>query len=56
MNAAEFERTFNLPFNEAISWFRGKLNIPTTKWDELAGEAHGKGFMSAGCLPGGFAG
>jgi len=28
--------------------YREKLNIPTTKWDELASEAHGKGFMSAG--------
>ena len=48
MNQEAFERTFQLPFAEASSWFRSKLNIPTTKWDELAGEAHGKGFMSAG--------
>lgn len=48
MNQEAFERTFQLPFAEASAWFRSKLNIPTTKWDELAGEAHGKGFMSAG--------
>lgn len=48
MTTADFERIFNLPYNEALSWFRDKLDIPTTKWDELAGEAHGKGFMSAG--------
>ncbi|ADW18579.1 head morphogenesis protein SPP1 gp7 [Desulfobulbus propionicus DSM 2032] len=48
MDSAEFEQIFRLPFAEASAWFRDKLNIPTTKWDELAGEAHGKGFMSAG--------
>ena len=48
MNATDFNRTFNLPFNEAVTWFRDKLNIPTTKWDELEGAAHAKGFMSAG--------
>lgn len=48
MNPDNFARTFNLPFNEALAWFRDKLNIPTTKWDELVGEAHGRGFMSAG--------
>ena len=48
MEAAEFEHVFRLPFAEASAWFRGKLNIPTTKWDELEGSAHGKGFMSAG--------
>lgn len=48
MNQADFSRIFSLPFNEASAWFLAKLNIPTTKWDELAGEAHGKGFMSAG--------
>ena len=29
MNQADFVRTFNLPFNEASTWFRDKLNIPT---------------------------
>lgn len=48
MTEAEFAQVFSLPFEEAAAWFRDKLNIPTTKWDELAGEAHGKGFMSAG--------
>jgi len=48
MDAAEFERVFRLPFAEATAWFRAKLDIPTTRWDELEGLAHGKGFMSAG--------
>jgi len=48
VNQEAFERTFQLPFAEASAWFRSKLNIPTTKWDELSGEAHGKGFISAG--------
>ena len=48
MNAAEFERTFKLPFAEAVAWFRAKLNMPTEHWDELEGAAHAKYFTSAG--------
>ena len=48
MDELEFQRVFNLPFAEAEAFFRDKLNIPTGKWDELAGAAHAKGFMSAG--------
>lgn len=48
MNAADFKRIFSLPFVEAESFFRDKLNIPTLRWDELDGAAHARGFMSAG--------
>ena len=50
MNAAEFERTFKLPFVEAAQWFRDKLNIPTSHWAELEGAAHAKAFTSAGAV------
>ena len=48
MTDAEYNATFNLPFNEASQFFRDKLNIPTEHWDDLWKEEHAKGFMSAG--------
>lgn len=48
MTAAEFNKIFNLPFKEATSFFRAKLNIPTARWDDLWQEQHAKGFMVAG--------
>ena len=48
MNAAEFDRTFKLPFDEAVAWFRAKANVPTEHWAELEGAAHAKMFTSAG--------
>ncbi|MDO9069331.1 MAG: phage minor head protein [Deltaproteobacteria bacterium] len=48
MNETDFKRIFNLPFTEAEDFFKNKLNIPTSAWDELTGAAHAKGFMSAG--------
>lgn len=38
----------SLPFAEQIAFFRGKLNIPTARWDDLWQEAHDTGFMVAG--------
>ncbi len=38
----------SLPFKEAIDFFRGKLNIPTERWDDLLDAAHDVGFMVAG--------
>ena len=29
-----------VPFDEAIRFFRQKLNISTKRWDDLKGEAH----------------
>jgi uncharacterized protein with gpF-like domain len=39
---------FDLPFDEAIEFFRRKLNVPTLKWDDLWRGEHAKGFMVAG--------
>lgn len=37
-------------FDQAIVFFRQKLNVPTDHWDDLMGEMHGKGFMVAGAV------
>lgn len=39
-----------LPFDEAIRFFRGKLNVPTARYDDLVKEMHAKGFMVAGAM------
>lgn len=38
------------PFDEAIAFFRQKLNIPTERWDDLWKLMHTKGFMVAGAM------
>lgn len=38
----------SLPFAEQIAFFRGKLNVPTARWNDLWQEAHDAGFMVAG--------
>jgi hypothetical protein len=48
MTDDEYNAVFRLPFAEASSFFRDKLNIPTDKWDDIWKEQHAKGFMSAG--------
>jgi len=48
MNTAEFTRIFSLPFAEASAFFRDKLTIESSAWDELDGAAHAKAFTSAG--------
>ena len=48
MNDAAFIRIFNLPFDEATSFFRNKLTIESDAWDDLTGAAHAKAFTSAG--------
>ena len=48
MTAADFQRVFALPFAEAVSFFRDKLNLPTAAFDDLVGAAHAKAFVSAG--------
>jgi SPP1 gp7 family putative phage head morphogenesis protein len=48
MEQAAFDKIFNLPFSEAVNFFRDKLNIPTLAWNELDGAAHAKAFTSAG--------
>lgn len=39
---------FSLPFNEAIKYLKKKVNIPTSRWDDLVKEEHNIGFMVAG--------
>jgi len=48
MTDAEYSAVFKLPFKEAETFFKEKLNIPTEKWDDLFRDEHAKGFMSAG--------
>ncbi len=38
----------SLPFQEAIDFFRGKVNLPTRHWDDLMQGMHARGFMVAG--------
>jgi SPP1 gp7 family putative phage head morphogenesis protein len=42
----------NVPFQEAIDFFRNKHNISTTRWDALRGEAHARMFTVAGATKG----
>jgi hypothetical protein len=38
----------SLDFQEAISYFRNKVNAPTERWDDLLGAEHDHAFMVAG--------
>ncbi len=38
----------SLPFDEAVQYFRAKLDIPTSHWDELWQAAHDRAFTVAG--------
>ncbi len=40
----------NLPFDEAIKFFRQKVNIPTKRWNDLWQGMHARGFMVAGAM------
>lgn len=40
----------SLPFDEAIKFFRGKVNIPTERWNDLWKDMHARGFMVAGAM------
>lgn len=40
----------SLPFNEAITFFQNKLNIPTERWADIWRDGHNAGFMVAGAL------
>ncbi|MDA8049973.1 MAG: phage minor head protein [Rhodospirillales bacterium] len=41
-----------LPFEEAIAYFRQKINVPTRRWTDLMNEAHAHGFAVAGAAQG----
>jgi len=38
----------SVPFQEAIDFFRSKLNLTTKFWDEITGKVHAKAFTVAG--------
>ncbi len=38
----------DLPFEEAIAYFKQKTRIPTERWSDVWKEAHARGFMVAG--------
>jgi hypothetical protein len=38
----------SLPFAEQIAFFKGKLNLPTERWDDILGAAHDRAFIVAG--------
>lgn len=38
----------SLPFDQAISYFRQKINLATEAWDEIWGEMHTRAFVVAG--------
>jgi uncharacterized protein with gpF-like domain len=41
---------FQLAFDEAVEFLRGKINVPTARWDDLWQEEHARGFMVAGAM------
>lgn len=40
----------SLPFDEAITYFRGKLNVPTERWNDIWRDGHNNAFMVAGAM------
>lgn len=38
----------NVPFNEAIDFFKAKLNLPSRSWNDLSAEVHARAFSVAG--------
>jgi len=41
---------FSLPFDEAIEFFRQKLNMPTKTWQSIWHEMHARAFVVAGAM------
>lgn len=41
-------QTFKAPFAEQLDYFRGKLNLPSDRWDDIQGAAHDRAFIVAG--------
>ncbi|WP_298438031.1 DUF935 family protein [Geobacter sp.] len=46
------QSALNLPFKEAIAFFRNKVSIPTERWNDLWLDMHSQGFMIAGAMKG----
>lgn len=40
----------SLPFREQIDFFRGKVNLPTARWNDLVREQHDTAFVVAGAM------
>ena len=40
--------TFARPFDEQAEFFRKKLNLPSTRWDDILKEQHDHAFIVAG--------
>ena len=38
----------DLPFEEAIAFFRNKANVPTERWTDVWKQSHDSAFMVAG--------
>lgn len=49
-NVADLEQLppWNKPFQEQLTFFKKKLNLPTERWDDILRQAHDRGFMVAG--------
>lgn len=47
---SQFDGVLRRPFPEQIAYFRGKLGnlVPTSRWDDIARDAHDQAFMVAG--------
>lgn len=45
---AALANDFKVPFAEQVEYFRGKLNLPTERWDDVRGAAHDRAFIVAG--------
>lgn len=40
----------SLPFEEAIAFFRSKINLPSERWADVWREQHNVAFMVAGAI------
>lgn len=49
---ATTQNYLNLPFNEAIDFFRQKVNLPTEKWTDIWQGQHSRAFVVAGAARG----
>lgn len=41
-------KPFGLPFDEAIDFYRQKINLPTKTWEDISGGMHSRAFVVAG--------
>lgn len=43
-------KALNLPFAEAVNYFLGKVNMPTTRWQDNYGKSNARAFSVAGAM------